>query len=512
MRSLSGIVQITLLTSPYPEYTNKEGKRVVQRFSCKHDCYYCPKETMKNSEGKLVDAMPRSYLTSEPACLRAKRCGFDAVEQINDRLDAYFVNGHPLTKLEIIILGGTWSEYPEEYQIEFIRDIYYAVNVYRCSENRNIRYTLEDEQFYNESNINRIIGLTIETRPDSINEQELRRIRRYGCTRIQLGMQSIYDDVLKKINRGATHKDTINAVRMCKNVGLKVVLHVMPDLPGSSVELDRQMMNYLVDSPLLQPDELKIYPTATTDFTIIKKWFEKCIYKPYATTNLQDLIDIIIEYKCKVKPWTRLCRIIRDIPEFYIHGGNKMGNLRQIVQQQMKQTDKVCHCIRCSEVKDRTFLKEEVKLITRNYSASQGIEYFISYEIPSRNILIGFIRIRITDEYMFKELENSLLIRELHVYGSVIAQHKKGVNTGQHMGYGSKLLLEAEKLASLYNKTKISIISGIGVREFYAKRGYHLENGYMVKETWICDNTSIICQYITCLIIILFIFKVIIIN
>ena len=571
-KSSSGVSVITVLTSPDPEFTNFEGKKVKQSFSCGNSCSYCPnepeerfnlivletnekeglikvrtdddlkttrvltylldtdyverrviecshfkgdnfiikmdKEDLDNGElpginQKIIGvkrAQPRSYLSSEPAVLRANRNGFSAIKQFNDRADALTMCGHPVDKIEIIVLGGTWNHYPKEYQYEFIRDIYYAANIYSSGYKRDTG-SLEVEIGYNESSQTRIIGLTIETRPDCINKREIRALRELNVTRVQLGIQHIDDEILKGINRNCYLEDTIHATNLLKKNGYKVDWHLMPDLPGSSFEKDLKMINdifgvkrfkkmshnyekHTLEHPELQADQLKIYPCSTVDWTEIKEWYSDGSYKPYSEDE-DVLKELIVHIKTSIFPWIRLNRIIRDIPNIYIIGGNKNVNLRQKVLKEMEEKGLECDCIRCAEVKDKDFKIESAELFIDEYNGVDSTEYFISYRSPCKKVLYGFLRLRINytnDGLVYEELYDSGLVRELHVYGQLIKHADiKTDNSVQHKGLGKKLLKKAEEICLENDINKVSIISGVGVRDYYRKNGYRLENNYMTK-------------------------------
>ena len=568
-KSSSGVSVITVLTSPEPEYTNIQGEKVKQKFSCGENCSYCPNEpeetydlqiTNINVEDDFVNvyskdklnttrvlsyiiynnikydvsecsnftdntmiiklkdkiynlfsindkitgvkkAQPRSYLSAEPAVLRANRNDFDAHKQFNDRADALSMCGHPVDKIEIIILGGTWDHYPKEYRYEFMRDIYHAANIY--SDNINVdKYDLNDEILINETANNRIIGITIETRPDCINMKSIKSYRELNVTRIQIGVQHIDDTILKNINRNCYTKDTIKSTNLLKQNGYKVDWHLMPDLPTSSYEKDLQMINdlfhvknkydvndnhtiYELSLPELQADQLKIYPCTTVDWTDIKKWYEEGYYLPYSEDE-SVLIQLIVHIKKSVFPWQRLNRIIRDIPNLYILGGNSNINLRQKVLKQMKDDNLICKCIRCAEVKDRNFNINQAELFIDQYNGHNSIEYFISFRSPCRNILYGFIRLRINHNnngLVYDSLKDSSMVRELHVYGKLI-HHSEKSDGVQHKGLGKKLLQKAEEITLQHNIYNIAIISGVGVREYYLKNGYILKDNYMMKELY----------------------------
>jgi len=563
-RSSSGVTVITILTSPDPEYTNFQGEKVKQSFSCGKSCAYCPNEpeirllleiTEMNIKGKKIKvsteddihlirmlsyvikdgehydvdkcsefkednfiitfkddiqdlfsfeeivigvkiAQPRSYLSTEPAVLRANRNNFDPVLQIYDRSDALNYCGHEVDKIEVLVLGGTWDHYPIEYQREFVRDIYYSINTLTTRSGE--RGSLEYEINFAQTSRKRIIGLTLETRPDCISLKQIKKLREFNVTRLQIGVQHIDNEILEYIERDSTVEDTIYGNYLWKQNGGKVDWHLMPDLPGSSIEKDLEMFEkifgvysvvevsknhfvYHLKHPELQPDQLKIYPCSVVDWTKIKEWYEDGSYQPYSE-NEEDLIKVIVYIKQNIFPWIRLNRIIRDIPNLNILGGNENVNLRQKI---LARGDVNCQCIRCREVKNNTGGEEKAELFVREYNGYNSTEYFISYESPDKQILYGFARLRINHEndgLIYNELNDCSFVRELHVYGSVVAHNLKGGKNVQHTGFGKKLLKKAEEI-SLQNKVyKIAIISGVGVREYYENQGYTLCKNYMMKQ------------------------------
>lgn len=485
MRSLSGIINVSVIIDPYPKYKDPHTSEIKkQRFTCKHDCAFCP--TQVDRSGKQI--MPKSYLLREPACARGYACNFNAVEQVYTRLYTYTITNHPTTKIELIVLGGTWSEVNVHYQEQFIRDLYYAANTYPHGTYRK-PFNLEMEKLINETADCRIIGLTLETRPDSLcgteGDEEVLRLRSYGCTRLQLGVQSIYDDILKKIRRGHELKHSIEGIRKWKDAGGKVIIHLMPDLPGSTPQLDKDMWSYLVDTPHLQPDELKVYSTQTTPFTKIYDWFKEGSYVPYSETNLEDLIDVIVDLKRKSYkiPWMRFTRVVRDIPNDYLIAGNKVTNLRQIVEHRIGKMGVRCWCLRHREVRDGV-LDNGIKYNVRQYDASGGKEHFVECVSRDGYTLYGFLRLRFTDKPA-RGLEDVLgdmgMIREVHVYGCLKHIGSTDGTASQHRGIGRKLLDIAENISKKSGKRGTVVISGIGVREYYRKFGYKLEAEYMVK-------------------------------
>lgn len=481
VRNQSGVTVVTILTSPYPHVSDIEN--VKKDFTCDYDCAYCPKEP----------GMPRSYLRKEPAVLRAERMGFDPVRQIHDRLQSYYVNGHVLDKLEVLVLGGTWHSYPKEYLDWFVNCIWYAANIFY---QKREMLSLEEEQKINESADCRIIGLTIETRPDVISKPGLIQLRKYGVTRVQIGIQHTNDKILKNINRQCPIRIAKRGIRYLKEAGFKVIAHWMPDLPGSSPSIDSQMFFEIISDPELQVDEWKIYPTSVVPWTKIEEMYLRKEYLPYGdeTNTIQiagtsmkvsPLVPMLANVQRFVPKWIRICRLIRDIPggkDGYIIGGNSVTNLRQVIDKYMDLQGWKCYCIRCREVRNRK--KEEMYLHCLNYEASGGIEYFISYENQDATVLYGFLRLRLSKNSglgYITELTHTAIIRELHVYGIVSKVGNKSEKCIQHSGLGKKLLQEAEKLALQNGYKRIAVISGVGVRNYYRKQGYTSGKYYLIK-------------------------------
>lgn len=482
-RSQSGVLVVTVFTSAFPDGA---------KFSCAWNCYYCPNEP----------GQPRSYLLNEPGVRRANRLGFDAVRQFSERVESLHEIGHPVDKVELLVLGGTWESYPMGYRERFIRDLFYAANTFshrRAGAERE-RLSLLQEQLLNESAKCRIIGVTLETRPDTINEAMLVELRRFGCTRVQLGVQHTDDGILIGVNRQATREDTIRAIKLLKDNCFKVDIHLMPDLPGSTPDADIAMIDDVLYSEDLQADQWKLYPCQTTPFTVIEQWYRQGIYRPY---GLQNLIRVLLHAKSRVHPWIRLNRVIRDIPVEYILAGIDVTNLRQLMASKLKECGTRCQCIRCREVKGDKDIAQRVQsavLVERSYKASKGEEYFLSFEAEPEDRLLGFLRLRMhmrDVESPFPELEGCALIRELHVYGLLVPTHgASGPNPqAQHTGIGSRLLNRAEALAVEQGYKWIAVISGVGVRGYYKKRGYELHcaqrGGFLIKRLGECIERPI---------------------
>lgn len=483
-KSNSGVLVITVLTSAHPQYIDEEGKVKTARFSCKHDCAYCPNEPAH--EGNNWVAQPRSYLYSEPAVLRANANDFDPIKQMNSRLSTLINMGHIPDKLEIIVLGGTWCEYPRNYQDRFITELYYSANIYFDDEPKRAKKTLEEEIEINETSQIHIIGLTLETRPDTINIEEIANFRRYNCTRIQLGVQHTNNSVLKKINRGHTIESAYEAIKLLKNNCYKVDIHIMPNLPGASYDIDKAMLEEILYDQRIQVDQYKIYPTAIVPFTKIKKWFDEGSYIPYDDMLLYELIK---DFKKNVQKYKRLNRIIRDIPGHYIEGGysTKFVNMRQLLQDDMRLNKWSCKCIRCREIKGNITSIDRIKINIEKYRASDSDEYHISFDTDcDKNYLIGFLRLRLNKEddntnQVLHSIKGCALIRELHVYSNLNSVGDNIEGSLQHKGFGKQLVAKAEELAKENGYHKIAIISGTGVREYYKKLGYKLIDTYMIK-------------------------------
>jgi histone acetyltransferase (RNA polymerase elongator complex component) len=486
-KSHSGVLVVTIFTSAYPEYINEEGKRVQQPFSCKWNCHYCP-----NQPGQ-----PRSYLEGEPGVLRANANDFDCCNQMWDRMGALYNTGHPIDKLEVLVLGGTWESYPMSYRKEFIRDMYYAANTFwEEPSERRTKASLAVERDANRDALCKIIGLTLETRPDTIDTEAIITAREFGCTRFQIGIQHTNDMILQKINRKCPTWKTVQAIQLLKDWGFKVDGHWMPNLPGATPELDRKMFveELLAQSkevayiqpyiegiydwsvwtmtyPDLQLDQWKIYPCEVVPYTEIETWHKEGLYKPYGETEMEALL---METKRNMVPWIRLNRIIRDIPTDYIISSGDHPSMRQVLQRKMKSKGWKCNCIRCREVK-RTKIPDQIYYRIREYNSSYGTEFFVSAEDITGDVLCGFLRLRHNDSDIG-------WIRELHVYGQLQVTGQKEVtnHVTQHKGIGKTLMEFARKISLFHNKRKMKVISGEGTKRYYEKLGYREgEYGYM---------------------------------
>lgn len=483
-RNLSGVNSFAILLNPYPTYTSPTGKQKTQNFSCKHNCYYCPNETIAN--GSDSD-MPRSYLKNEPAVARGFKNNWDCISQMNDRFTSLVVQGHQIDKIELIIEGGTYTEFPREYLINFHRDIFYSANVFFDKEKRG-KYSLEKEMEENITSKVRVIGICIETRPDAIDDSWVKFLRESGVTRVQLGVQHTNDEILKKVNRGHTFKQAVNAISKLKNNCFKIDIHTMPDLPGSSPEKDKEMYDKLFDKSTDQADQMKIYPCEVTPYTIINKWYESGEYKPYGD-DPQKISDVVSYAMEKCPPWIRFPRVVRDIPLSYINGGNKSSNLRQMVDDSLKKKGVRSMDIRSREIgRHVEYTSKTACLFIRKYFENdEAIDYFISFESVDNVALFGFIRLRILKQkaqkdVIFPELKSKGLIRELHVYNTLVPVGEKFSNSSQHSGFGKKLVQEAERLSLSHGQDGVAVISGEGVRGYYYKLGYEPTKHFLIKK------------------------------
>lgn len=449
IRSISGVVPVTVLTKPYP---------------CPGKCIFCPTDYR----------MPKSYLKDEPGAMRAERLEFDPYEQTKRRIEVFERNGHDATKVELLILGGTWSAYELDYQEWFIK---------RCFEGMNgvDSKSLEDAQKLNEEANHRCVGLVIETRPDHINEAEIIRLRKYGVTKVQIGIQSLRDEVLELNHRGETQDDIKNAIKLLRLAGFKIHAHFMPNLLGATLETDEEDYKKLWEDNSYMPDELKIYPCSILKNAELYEYYKRGEFKPYTR---EELIELIAKIKPLTPKYARLSRIIRDIPSINIVAGNKNTNLRQEVHKYMKENATKCNCIRCREIKDDVYDELEVREEIIEYKTDYSKEYFISM-VTEDDRLLGFLRLTIPNQkyrndHFIKELRNSSIIREVHVYGKALKLHDiEGV---QHQGFGKRLIKIAEKITIEHEINKISVISAVGTRSYYKKLGFDISGLYMSKE------------------------------
>lgn len=436
-RSISGVNAIAVMSKP--------GK-------CPHGkCIMCPG----------VKDVPESYTGKEPATMRAISNNFDPYKQVFDRLKQYYTVGHEPSKIELIIMGGTFLSYEKKYKDWFVARCYQALNDYPDYSEKE--KTLEEVKKENENAKHRCIALVFETRPDCLDINE---ILNYGGTRVEIGVQSLNETVLKKIERGHGIKEVKEATKKIRNAGLKVDYHVMLKLPGSNEKEDIATFRELFENENYRPDGLKIYPTLITEGTKLHEMWKKGEYEECSN---EYVIQVLSQAKTFVPEYVRIKRIMRDIPNTQIIKGPTAGNIREQIWKKMKTS---CKCIRCREIgrKQINSITPELRLL--KYKANEGDEYFISYNDKKTDALIGFLRLRIYDKKAF--------IRELHVYGTQtpVGERRKGF---QHRGYGKKLIKKAEEIVTDRDINELNVNAGTGVKEYYRKLGYKDEQNYLTK-------------------------------
>jgi len=454
-RTISGVTPVAVMTQP---------------LSCPGNCIYCPTYSLT----------PQSYTPESPAVLRGIQCDYDAVKQVKVRLRSLSNMGHPIEKIELIIMGGTFLSYDEEYQYRFIKGCFDALNGVESA-------TLEEAKKLNEKTTQRCTGLCIETRPDWCGQSEINRMLEFGATRVELGVQMLSDDIYRIVRRGHTVEDVANATRLLKDHGFKVHHHWMPGLPGSSPENDLELTRQLFDDDRFKPDGLKLYPTMVIEDTELERWYQNGQYIPY---DNDVMINLVADMKAIVPKYVRISRVLRDIPAKYIVAGCK-DSLRGVVKERMKQNGTECKCIRCREYGHRAIRKWQIgepRLTRMDYQASGGTEIFLSFE-DENETLFGLLRLRIqtTPLPVLKTNNgNTAVIRELHVYGPEVPINYQSVAAVQHKGFGKALVKEAERIAlQEFNAPEIAVLSGVGTRDYYRSEfGYHLQGDYMVKSLY----------------------------
>jgi elongator complex protein 3 len=500
-RTISGVAVCAIMTKP---------------IKCPHGkCAICP-----GGPSSFFGNIPQSYTGKEPATRRGLRNNFDPYLQVMNRLEQYVMIGQIPEKIELIIMGGTFPSFKKKYQEDFVKYAIKAMNDFSSyffkknelnlerfkkffempgnfQDDKRVKRiqkkliklknktktTVEKEQKKNEKSKIRCVGMTIETRPDYAKLKHANQMLKLGATRVELGVQTIYDDVLEKIERGHSVKDSVDSTLALKDTGFKVNYHMMLGLPGSSKAKDISSFKKLFVSSDFRPDMLKIYPCMVLKGTKAYNWWKNKKYNPITT---EKAVNIITEIKKIVPRYVRIMRVQRDIPTQLTEAGVDRNNLRQYVEKEIKEKNIKCNCIRCREIGHK--LKKEnirinskdIRLNTFEYDASNGKEFFISFDDEKNDALIGFCRLRFPSKCLRKEItKNSAIIRELHVFGSAVEIGKKGKI--QHAGYGKKLLKKAEETAIKNKKNKMIVISGIGVRNYYRKFGYKKQGPYMVK-------------------------------
>lgn len=444
IRTLSGVAPVAVLTKPYP---------------CPGKCIFCPDDARA----------PKSYLISEPGASRALMLDFDPRRQTQRRIEAFGENGHHAEKIELIILGGSWTAYRRDYQTWFVRRCLDAMNGADSE-------TLEEAQNRNESASHRCVGVTIETRPDHITVDEVHRLRRLGVTRVQLGVQSLDDATLARNGRGHTVAEVRRAVRLLRGAGFKLILHWMPNLLGATPETDIADYGRLWSDLALRPDEIKIYPTNLLPNTKLHEEYQRGHYRPYSK---DELVNLLMACKRITPPTCRINRVMRDIPAPEIVAGVRISNLREEVLRRLQETGTPCHCIRCREVKGRSIESDMLRLDASFYDTDHSREIFLSAVTPM-NRLAGFLRLSLpTALPPIAELEGQAIIRQVQVYGPALALGADVVGPAQHQGVGTWLLEEARQAAQKSGYSKLAVIAAVGTRIYYRERGFRMGDLYM---------------------------------
>ncbi|MBW6441907.1 tRNA uridine(34) 5-carboxymethylaminomethyl modification radical SAM/GNAT enzyme Elp3 [Patescibacteria group bacterium] len=468
IRTVSGVTPVAILTKPFP---------------CPGNCIYCPNDPQ----------MPKSYLSMEPGAQRALQNVFDPYLQVYNRLVAYKNIGHSVDKIELIVLGGTWSFYPKNYQVWFIKRVFDAMNDFNIEESL-VEYLeiskqkdeeetsweeLFDAQKQNETSGARCVGLVLETRPDYISEGEVRDLRKLGATKIQIGMQSLDDNILKLNKRGHGVGETKKAFELLRLAGFKIHAHWMPNLYGSNPEKDIEDFKEIFTNENLKPDELKIYPCSLIADTKLFEIYEKGGWEPYSDEELLHVLEECIAFTPR---YCRLTRVVRDISSDDIVVGNKKSNFRQIVQKSLEDKGIKIEDIRYREIRNEKVDENDLELRTNSYETNCSTEYFLEY-VTKEDKIAGFLRLSIPkkDSYI-EEIKDTVVIREVHVYGSVVGIGEEEEDRAQHIGLGTKLIKKAEEIAREKEYRKISVISSIGTREYYKKKGYMLKVLYQIKD------------------------------
>ena len=453
VRSLSGVTTVTVLTKPYP---------------CPGKCIFCPDDVR----------MPKSYLVDEPGAARAFQHDFDPYVQVRSRIESLNAVGHPTDKIELLILGGTWSSYRKDYQEEFIKRCFDAMNEVEAT-------SLAEAQRINESGPHRNVGLVIETRPDEIDAKELAWLRTLGVTKVQMGVQSLDDHVLELNKRGHTAAQALRATELLRAAGFKIVLHWMPNLLGATIDSDREDFKHLWQDGYA-PDELKIYPCQLLEGTELYTYWQRGEYQPYTQ---DELVQLIADIKPTIQQYCRVNRVIRDIPSHHVVEGNRRTSLRQDIVLEMKRRGTRCDCIRCNEVRKQKVDSQELVLKDHVYDLGAAQEHFLHYRTPD-NKIAGYLRLSLPQDTTqnhpsadldFEDLREAALIREVHVYGQSLAVGAEKDGAAQHIGLGTQLLEEAARISREHGYKHLAVIAAIGTRQYYQGRGFERGKLYMVK-------------------------------
>ncbi|HOH92409.1 MAG TPA: tRNA uridine(34) 5-carboxymethylaminomethyl modification radical SAM/GNAT enzyme Elp3 [Anaerolineaceae bacterium] len=454
IRTLSGVTTLTVLTKPHP---------------CPGECVFCP----------TIEGMPQSYLPDEPGARRGLENEFDPYRQVASRLKALHDVGHPTEKIELLILGGSWSAYPKDYREWFLR---------RCFEAMNGENPLDDQgdvplyevQARNVNAEKRNVGLVIETRPDLINAEELKLLRKQGVTKIQIGIQSMNDEILEKNKRGHDSATTLKATALLREAGFKITAHWIPNLLGSTPDLDKEDFKRLWEESGVNPDELKIYPCQLLNSAPLYGIWQDGDYEPYDETTL---LNLLADIKTMVPRYCRINRVIRDIPSTNVIEGSRNTSLRQDVAVEMARRGTKCECVRCREIREQRMEAGELVYDDFSYQAAGAEEHFLSYNTADDK-LAGFLRLSLPNDdnaLDIDDLKDAAIIREVHVYGQSLEVGTEQEGMAQHAGIGKSLIAHAERIAKDHGYQKIAVIAAVGTRAYYAGRGFELGELYMVK-------------------------------
>lgn len=527
VRTASGVATVTVLIKP---------------FFCPGKCIFCPNDVR----------MPKSYLASEPGAQRAEHNYFDPYLQTYNRLQALNDMGHKVDKVELIVLGGSWSVYPLPYKIWFIKECFRALNEFKKSDDRAKREAyyqqvfekisqknkpalsndskeneqrfsdhqpdgltaeenaynqkiselfetveaevgltdfqaatwteLSKQQVTNETTDTRCVGLVLETRPDLITQKEVLQLRRFGATKIQLGVQSLDNEVLRKNKRGHTVEQTAQAMSYLRQAGFKLHVHWMANLYGSTPDKDKYDYQKLFSDPCFKPDEIKIYPCSLVESAPLMRYYQEGLWQPY---DHQELLDVLSFTLLNTPEYCRITRVVRDIPSFEIVVGNKKTNFRQIAQQHLKKLDQHSVDIRAREIRGQQFDSDDVRLELIEYETVVGRNIFSQFVVDLEDVkrILGFLRLLLPDDSVFiDELEGAAVIREVHVYGQMVGLGQEADGKAQHLGLGSKLIARAKELAQEAGYKKLAVISAIGTREYYRERGFEDSGLYQMAE------------------------------
>ena len=463
MRTQSGVAPVTVLTAPA---------------GCPGKCIFCPDDWR----------MPKSYIFDEPGCQRAERDGFDPFKQTYGRIRAFEQIGHDAGKVELLILGGTWSAYGKEYREWFVRRCLDAMNAVG-SDDFAPTETLSDAKLRNATSRHRNVGLVIETRPDWITPAEIRHLRELGVTKVQIGVQSLDDEILTLNKRGHDVASVRQALGLLRTAGFKLHLHWMPNLFGATPQKDREDFARFFSDPAIRPDELKIYPCSLIKETELFDLWQAGEYHPYSET---ELVDLLVDVKPTIPPYTRVNRLFRDIPAHHIQAGVKLSNLRQVVAEELKAQGKQCGCIRCREIKRRAVSADDLELRIHSYATDLTQEHFLHFVTKPTSeqpgLIAGFLRLslplykEVGSRAFLPEIADSAMIREVHVYGQALAIGKEKDGAAQHVGLGTRLIDRAIDLSREAGFTRMSVIAATGTHDYYAERGFAQGELYMSRD------------------------------